>query len=37
MTQAEWIISEIGFLPVDDDCGVDFYYKAMHDFKHWLR
>lgn len=32
MTKAEWIISEIGFLPVEDDWGIDFYYKAMNGF-----
>lgn len=28
----EWIIKEIGFLPVDDEDGVEFYYTAMHDY-----
>lgn len=31
MTKAEWIEKEIGFLPVDGEEGIDFYYKAMHD------
>lgn len=28
----EWLTKEIGFVPVDDGCGVNFYYKAMHDY-----
>ena len=27
-----WLIDEIGYLPVSDEDGINFYYKGMHDF-----
>ena len=27
----QWLVDEIGFVPVDDEDGVEFYYTAMHD------
>lgn len=28
----QWLVDEIGFVPVDDEDGVEFYYTAMHDY-----
>lgn len=30
--KVDWIMKEIGYLPADDEAGIDFYYKGMHDF-----
>ena len=30
--KVEWLMNEIGYLPVDDEAGIEFYYKGMHDF-----
>lgn len=30
--KVDWLMKEIGYLPVDDEDGIDFYYKGMHDF-----
>ena len=30
--KADWIENEIGFIPVDKEAAVEFYYKAMHDY-----
>lgn len=29
--KSDWIQSEIGYLPVDEEKGINFYYRAMHD------
>jgi hypothetical protein len=31
-TKINWLIDEIGYLPVSDEDGINFYYKGMHDF-----
>ena len=28
----QWLVDEIGFVPVDDEDGIKFYYTAMHDY-----
>ena len=31
-----WIRKEIGFIPVESPDGIDFYYRAMHDYEFGL-
>ena len=27
-----YLIEQFGYCPVDDDAGIEFYYKAIHDY-----